>query len=186
METNRLHVTMAFVIGFGAGSLFISWFTLSQNQNTYSALAQRVEQVNTHLSGFEHAFDAMSAELRQLRTALNNNDQFYADDPVVPSIYQHDNGGLSNINADANTDSADNDQPTLDKADTLSAQELSRVTWVVDRLRAQDAMAFPDFPSLMTSPEVANMSPAALDKVMAEVSRMVEQGQLAPSFFPDK
>jgi hypothetical protein len=179
-------VVIAFITGFAVGSLFISWFTFSQNQHAYSKLEQRMKQVDAHLSGFDNAFDTVSVELRQLKMALDNNERFYANDPVAPDINRPNDEDLSDINSNVDADSVADDRLASEKTDTLDEQELSRVTLVVDKLRAHDTMAFPDLPSLMASPEVANMSPAALDKILAEVSRMVEQGQLDPSFFPHR
>lgn len=68
--------------------------------------------------------------------------------------------------------------------DAPSAQALESVNLVVDKLRARDMTVYPDFQSLMTSAEISELSPAAMDKIMAEVSRMFEDGELDPSFFP--
>jgi len=186
MKMAKQQVAMAFAVGFGAGSLFVSWFILYQNQHAYSDLAQQVEEVNTHLAGFENAFNAMDVELRQLKIALNNDGKTYVNELTVQNTGQLSNDRAGDLNSAVDTDSADNDSPAAVKNDALTDQELSRVTLVVDKLRAHDMATFPDFPSLMASAEVTNLSPHALDKIMAEVSRMVDQGELDSSFFPNK
>ena len=186
IKTNKQIAMVLFAFGFGFGSLFASWFITTQNDEQYTALEERVDKVSANLVGFETAFKTLSAEIRQLHVIVSDNAKIHSHDQSIQALNQ-----FSAVNTEDTEPSKDDDSPSYNNmmhttVDIPSDQEMASITLIVDKLRARDMNAYPDFPSLMTSPEIAVLGPAALDKMMAEVARMFEDGEIDPSFFPKK
>lgn len=163
------------ILSFLIGSLFTSWLIAPPTTEQSTITEQQLENTNINLARLETAFDNLSKEIQQLQLTADNNTR-------------NDINQISAVNTEEIAPHND-DIPGCDNtvtAEIASDQELQTVTLVVDKLRAGDTYTYPDFPSLMSSSEVGNLSPAAMDKMMSEVSRMLENGEISPSFFPQQ
>lgn len=166
------------ILSFGIGTLFTSWLTTPAKTERSTITEQQLENTNINLARLETAFDNLSKEIQQLQLTVSNNER-------------NNSAKLGQIAA-INTEEIEphnDDIPSCDNtvtAEIPSGLELQTVTLVVDKLRAGDTYTYPDFPSLMTSPEVAGLGKPAMDQMMHEVSRMLENGEISPSFFPQQ
>lgn len=175
---------IAVTVGIGFGSLFVSRFITTQNDAQYTILGQRVDSISTNLAGFKEAFKTLSAEIRQLHIAVSDNAKIDGDDQPISTLNQISAGNMEGAESNEYNDLRTHNNMALATVDTPTDQEIASVTSIVDKLRARDTYAYPDFPALMASPEMANLSPAAKNEIMAEVARMFEGGEIDPSFFP--
>jgi len=184
--SNKQIATLIFAvsIGIGVGPLLVSRFITAQNVEQYTLLEARVEKVSANLAGFEKAFKTLSADIRQLNIAVSANAEIDGHGQPIPTLNQISAVNMDGTESIEDDDSRSHNNMAAATVDTPIEQEMESVTLIVDKLRARDRYSYPDFPSLMTSPEMTDLSPAAKDKIMAEVARMVESGEIDPSFFP--
>lgn len=175
-----LMLAAAFFIG--GGLLLVSRYIASQNNARYAVLAEQIDQVTAKLTGFEDAFKSLDAEIRQVHLAVRDNAQSGGFGQTMPVFEPVD--AVDTVAAPPGKDDDSALFDNLAPPDTPTDQEMVSVTSIVDKLRARDVYAYPDFPSLMASPEMVKLTPAAKNMVMAEMARMLKSGQLDPSFFP--
>ena len=176
MKNNKQIAIVIFAFSFSVA--LTTWLSTTSHDEQYTALQKQLEKTNTNLAHFEAAFENLNENIQQLHISVNDNARI--------------NNGQLNQFAAVNTEDAeagDNETPNCNNIATSNIptnQEIETVTLIVDKLRARDTYAYPDFPTLMSSSEVGDLSPAAMDKMMTEVSRMFENGEIDQSFFPQQ
>ena len=160
---------------FGSGFLLASWFGSNQKDEPDTNMEELVQNIQADLSGVEATLEVLSTDIQQLHITVNNNANMTAQS-------RQNVNQLPAVNVEANQQVASENLPS--RKDIPTDREIASLTLIVDKLRAQDMNAYPDFPSLMMSPEVTKLGPAALKKMFAEIKVMFENGELSPSFFP--
>jgi len=182
IDTNKQFVLALFCVSIGI--LLASWFITSKEDVKYTKLEESVAKLSDNISRFDSKITSLNAEIQHLYVAVSNNTQSTLQAVSTQTLEQVSDTDFQDTEPDSESGSSDYESMAEITTDAPSQQEIASVTLITDKLRARDMQTYPDFPSLMTSPEVSKLGPAALDKMMAEVARMFESGEIDSSFFP--
>ncbi|NOY16377.1 MAG: hypothetical protein GXP23_05505 [Gammaproteobacteria bacterium] len=182
--SNKQIAALLFVVAIGFGALIVLRFIPAQNDEQSVILGEQLEKVSATLAGFEEEFKTLNVEIRQLRIAVNTYARIDDHGKPIPTLNQISAVNVKGMASREDDDSRSHHNMAPATINAPTDQEMASVTLIVDKLRARDMYAYPDFPSLMTSPEMADLSSVAKDKIMAELGRMLESGEIDPSFFP--
>ena len=182
--TNKQFALVLFSISIGV--LLTSWFINSKTDEQYTKLEERVANLSNNISGFELKIASLNSEIQQLFISVNNNTHSHHQASSTQALEQVSDTSFDDTEINSGSDSSVYENIVKITTDVPSEQEMASVTSITDKLRARDMDSYPDFPTLMASPEVSKLGSAALDNMMAEVARMFESGEIDSSFFPQQ
>lgn len=161
-------ILLAVAMGFGLGALVVSWLNTTPNVEQYAAQPHQMEGKGANLA----------------RISGNTKGEFDGSNQPMPKTYDVTNNATSKVQIISTTES-EISHPDTPRAEAITptAHELEYVTQIVDGIRSHNMPAYSNLPSLMSSPEMAALSPAARSKIMEEVSRMLENGEIDQATF---
>ena len=188
---DKLNKQIVFVLLLiGTGIWFVSWniASINKQEKQYNALQKHAQEITENLVVLDNSLQTLSADIQQLHLVISGYKSNESNDQLPQQVFDQFSNADSSSDINASHLIPDDNFPDNNSLpatiDMPTAQELKSVSLIVEKLRTRDTTIYADFPSLLSSPEIVNLGPAAMDKIMAEVARMYEDGEIDPSFFP--
>ncbi len=168
----------------GLGAWVVSWAVVDSDVARIAVLQHQLEDMSASLVRVEAGFKDLRGEVRQAGLAIRAVG--VATNVGGQSWNASNQSGAAGNEADVQKKDPEEtgSDPTPDKvANLASEQEKAQVMAILDGLRTRDRIAYPDLPTLMSSPEMAVLSPTARNEVMTEVTKMLNSGELDMASF---
>lgn len=188
---DKLNKQIVFVLLLiGTGIWFVSWniASINKQEKQYNALQKHAQEITENLVVLDNSLQTLSADIQQLHLVISGYKSNESNDQLPQQVFDQFSNADSSSDINASHLIPDDNFPDNNSLpatiDMPTDQELESVSLIVEKLRTRDTTIYADFPSLLSSPEIVNLGPAAMDKIMAEVARMYEDGEIDPSFFP--
>ncbi len=167
----------------GLSALVGFWVKVDSASLQHDVRQRQIEEVSLSLARFEVELKKLRGEVRQATiVGMAIKDENESSQPRGALNKEAVEGKKPMFMGEAPENGGSD--LTADKvAVTTVEQETVQVTAILDVLRTRDRAAYPDLPTLMTSPEMDALSPAARDAVMTEVTKMLNSGELDMASF---
>ena len=185
MQNKLLQITALLVIVVacvGLGVLLAPHLSTT-GDTRYMLLLGRLDTLDSKIAGFEDTLDSLGTQITQLHLTTSAGTDYAYPAELTRTQIGEPLPGIPDNQPDTYGESPIQYIATQDKVEAPTDAELASITLIVDKLRARD-YAYPNFPALMSSSEMAELGPAAKDMVMVEIAQLFENGQIDPTFFP--